>query len=343
MSRKLKKETLFLVFIFISLAFLLNAKLNSADSFDLWNRITGAGTGPQSLGVSVSTNAPPIIGNITTYNIASGLSVTEAANTSIFFSFVVTDADGLSNIVNNSAFANISRNGETTRYNDTRIDPNLGGCAANGNVGANGKNFTCNISIIFYDGAGLWNISVQINDTNGAFAQNTTTFTINELTALIIYPNSITFPIVGLTDVNVTSLSNITINNTGNDDISGREATGETINVSAFILFGATSGATTIPTNNFTIGTDIYSTTSLPTYCDRSRAQNTTRLVNTTVALSAINNVSGIMVNGSVLLAQAVGNTETLGVCFLDVPDDLTPQNYSTSGGGATAWTLSIF
>ncbi len=338
MSRKLKKGALVTTFFIFLLILLLTPNLVSSSFIDVLNKITGLGTGPQNLGVSVQTNAIPVIGNITPYG--SPISVIEAGNTTIFFSFVVTDADGLSNIVNNSAAANISRTGETTRYNDTKIDPNLGGCNAINNVGTNGKNFTCNISIIFYDGAGAWNISVMINDTNGAFAQNNTgTFTINELTALVINPTSISFPTVGLSDVNVSARANITINNTGNDDISGREASGEYINFTAITLVGETSASTVIPTNNFSVGTtDGFGVQ--PAYCDFSRNQNVTRLINHTAALSAYNNFSA-GINGSFMLAQASNNFEILQICLLDVPDDLTAQNYSTTK--SAAWSVLIW
>ena len=251
----------------------------------------------------------------------------------------MTDNDGSNNIVNNSAVANISKSGETTRTNDTFVTSSDGGCTAVNNVGTNSRNFTCNISIVFYDGAGTWNIAVRINDSSGVFTQNTTqTFTINELTALTVSPGSISFPTVGLTSVNVSARANITLTNTGNDDISGWEATGETINITAVILTGETAQTTFISTQNFTIGT-LLDGSPTPSYCDLSRGINTTRLVNTT-AISPVNNFTGF-VNGSILMAQAIGNQENLSICLLGVPSDLTAQNYSTLKSGALS--LSIF
>src|SRR3989304_7236556 len=79
MTRKLKKEPMVIMLILILFIFLL-MPLISADFRDVWNKITGAGTGPQSLGVAVQTNAVPIIGNVTAYS--TPISVTEAGNTS---------------------------------------------------------------------------------------------------------------------------------------------------------------------------------------------------------------------------------------------------------------------
>ena len=337
MTIKVKRGAIFFVTIIILFIFFLTP-FGSASLLDIWDSITGRAP-TQSLGVSIRTNAIPVIGNVT-FDMATPVSATENGNTTLLFSFVVTDSDGLSDIRNNSAVANISKTGETTRTNDTFVVPTDGGCNAVNNVGTNGKNFSCTINIVFYDGSGTWNVTTRINDSKEAFAQNTTqTFSINELTAIQINPSSITFPTVGLGDVNVSALANITINNTGNDDISGREATGETINITAITIVGETSASTVIPTNNFSIGTDI-DVTPTPSYCDTSRTQNTTKLINSTAALSPYNNFSAA-INGSVILAQASNNFEVISVCLLDVPDDLTSQNYSTTK--SSAWTLLVY
>jgi len=343
MIKHSKKETTLFVIILILGIFLIVPQVTNADIFDVLNKITGFGSSPQSLSVSVQTNSVPVVGNVTIVG-SSTLSVTEGGNTSIYFTFDVTDGDGAGDIVNNSAVANITRgNGntaETTRYNDTFIDSGLGGCVANYTIALNHVRFNCNISIVYYDGAGLWNISVRINDTNGAFAQNTTqTFTINELTALVIYPGSISFPSVGLGDVNVSARTNITINNTGNDDISGRDFSGEYINFTAITLIGESTTTTAIPTGNFSVGTTDGLGTQ-PAYCDLSRTQNVTRLINYSAALSFYNNFSA-GINGSFMLAQASGAQEILQLCFLDVPDDLTSQNYSTLRSGS--WSIIIW
>ena len=338
MAKKLKKGMLIFTVTLLVSIFLLASSSTSASIGDFFNKITGFGSSPQSLSISVKANTPPIVGNIT-LDMADNVVATESGNTSLFFSFVVTDSDGLNDIVNNSAVANISRTGETTRYNDTFVDSTLGGCNAVNNYGVNSKNFSCLVNIVFYDGAGEWNISVRVNDTD-SFAQNTTkTFTLNELTALVINPSTISFPTVGLTEVNISARNNLTINNTGNDDISGREASGEYINFTAITLVGETTATTVIPTNNFSVGTN-NDAAPVPSFCDLSRTQNTTKLINTTAAASAYNNFSA-GINGSFMLAQAANNFEVLSICLLDVPDDLTGQNYSTSKSGA--WSVIIW
>ena len=346
---KIRKELLYFILFYIiiiitiiTLSDLVNANFfEDFKSTSLWNKITGQQTA--TLGVSVQTNALPVIGNVT-FNEATPISVTENGNKTLLFSFVVTDGDGLANIVNGSAVANITRAGETTRTNNTFVTSTDGGCNAVNNVGTNGKNFSCSINIVFYDGAGTWDIAVRINDTNNAFAQNTTrNFTLNELTAIQLAPNSISFPTVGLSDVNVSSRVNLTINNTGNDDISGLESTREAINITAITLTGETTQTTVISTQNFSFGTDIPNTPQ-PSYCDTSRNSNTTRLINSTTGTGltlAYNNFSGT-INNSLLIAAANINFETLAICLLDVPDDLSAsENYSTLR--SSSWTISIW
>ncbi|MEK6834967.1 MAG: S8 family serine peptidase [Nanoarchaeota archaeon] len=284
-------------------------------------------------------NSAPIVGNVT-LDESDPISVIEGGNKTFRFSFVATDPDNFTDIVNLSAVANISRTGETIRYNDTFVNANDGGCNAVNNVGTNSKNFSCSINVVFYDGAGVWNLSVRINDTTGVFAQNITkNFTISELTALIISPTSITFPTVSIGGFNISASANLTITNTGNDDISGREATGETINITAITLVPS-SGSTFIPISNFTIGQVNASGNFKGNFCDFSVNANVTRLQNKTDA-AGFSNFTGA-INGSAVLANANNNAHTLGICLIHVPNDLSAsQNYSTLNSGA--WTISIF
>ena len=327
---------------------------------DTWSFSVNVSDDSSAYSATISTvvnlsilNTAPIIGNVT-LDEADNINLVENGNKTFRFSFVVTDADNLTDIVNISAVANITRGFENTaeaiRYNDTFVNSGDGGCNAVNLILPNSKNFSCTINVVFYDGAGAWNISVRINDSvkrtdivDYAFAQNNTqTFTINELTALVIYPSTISFPTIALGDVNVSARINITINNTGNDDISGRELSGETINITAITLIGETDSTTVIPTNNFSIGTTEGMGVA-PAYCDPSVSnfKNVTKLINTTAALSPYNNFSG-PINGSYVLAQAIGAQEILQICLLDVPDDLTAgQNYSSSKSGT--WSISIF
>jgi len=275
-------------------------------------------------------NSLPAIGNVT-LDMADSVSIIESGNKTLLFSFVMTDADNTSDINNFSGVANISRGGETTRHNDTFEYANDGGCFANNKIGENSMNFSCSIQIVFYDGAGEWNISVRANDTH-SFVQNITkTFTLIETTSIAIDVNTFAFPLVVPNNYNITSTTSILVNNTGNDDLT---ATGETLNISAITLTPA-SGTTFIPASNFSMGT-VYSNSD---ECDTSLVTTTTRFTNTTDA-AGYSNFTGALV-GTTLPAQATGNTESLELCLIHAPSNLVSTTYSTANSGA--WTIIAF
>ena len=337
-----KKETRLFILIMILGIFLLMPQLANAKFSDVWNTITGkAASETATVTITVGNNAP-VIGNVT-LDMADNVAITENGNRSFLFSFVATDQEGAGNIVNSSAVANISvqtiGSTEKNRYNDTFVNPGDGGCRAANPVGLNGINYSCTINIVFYDAATTWNISVRINDSNGNFAQNTTkTFAIAETTSISISPSSISFPTIAPNDQNRTATENISIRNIGNDDLSGRTATGETINITAITLVPS-SGSTFIPASNLSIGQANGTAGHNLNYCDPSIVNNVTRLQNTTAAQGFSNYTAAI--NGSGILAQADNNYQSYGICLIHAPGDLASTTYSSSSSGS--WTFLVF
>ena len=341
MIKKPKKEIM-LFAIIMTFSILLLSNITDAKFLDVLNKITGRATSETATVTITVGNTAPVIGNVT-LDMADNVAITENGNRSFLFSFVVTDQEGAGNIVNSSAVANITRGfgstAETTRYNNTFVNSGDGGCRANNPVGLNGINYSCTINIVFYDGAGTWNISVRINDSNSNFAQNTTQiFTIGETSSISISPSTISFPTLVPNDRNKTSSANISIINIGNDDISGKEATGETINITAITLIPS-SGNTFIPASNFTIGQVNGTTGHNLNFCDTSITANVTRLQNTSIAQGYANFTGAI--NGSGILARANDNYQSYGLCLLHAPGDLASTTYSTSSSGA--WTFLVF
>ena len=337
-GENLTKKTIIITFLLIFGTILITSQLGDAKFLDIWDSITGkAPTQTATVSITVGNNAP-VIGNVT-LDMADSITLTENGNKSFLFSFVAVDQEGVGNLVNNSAVANVSASGETTRYNNTFVNPTDGGCRAANPVGLNGVNYSCTINLVFYDAATTWTISVRINDSNGNFAQNITkTFTIAELTAIQLDQGTITFPSITPSQFNVSSSINITITNTGNDDISGSQATGETLNISAITLVPA-SGSTFIPASNFSIGQVNSTSGHLMNPCDTSIVANVTRLKNVTEA-TGYANFSG-RINGSAVLAQAVGNKHSMSLCLLHSPANLASTTYSSSNSGA--WTILAF
>ena len=342
MINKKKGIILFMIIILNLSLFLIMLKETNAGFIDVFNKITGRAASESATVTITVGNTAPVIGNVT-LDKADNVAITENGNKSFLFSFVVTDQEGAGNIVNNSAVANITRGfggtAETTRHNNTFVNVNDGGCRANNPVGLNGINYSCTINIVFYDEAGLWNISVRINDSNGNFVQNTTkTFTIAETSSISISPSTISFPTIVPSDQNKSSSVNLSIINIGNDDLSGREATGETINITAVTLVPS-SGSTFIPASNFSIGQVNGTSGHNLNFCDTSITANVTRLQNTTVAQGWANFTGAI--NGSGILARANNNYQSYGLCLLHAPGDLASTTYSTTSSGA--WTFLVF
>jgi hypothetical protein len=333
-----------LVFIVIVIftIFLISSQDSSAKfNFpEFINKITGL-AGSETFNVSISTsNNAPSIGNIT-LDQADNIQITEDGNTTVQFSFVVTDSEGNDNLNNNAATANITRgNGnENPRYNNTLINPGDGGCVNTNDIGTNGRNFTCTIRIVFYDEAGTWNISVFINDSNGNSAINDTfTFTIQETTSITLVQNSLSFPIVAPNNNNISSSTNITIRNIANDDLSG-DSTREFINISATPLTPGGAGTTFIPVGNFTLAQANISGTEFIDVCDTSQMINVTILANDT-ATNAYDN-SSVTINSSIILAEPYNNYQVYSTCLLHAPNDLVAGTYSTANSGA--WTLTVW
>ncbi|MFA5953612.1 MAG: hypothetical protein WC812_03395, partial [Candidatus Pacearchaeota archaeon] len=111
------------------------------------------------INVTASSNSLPQIINV--FN-ESMTDVSSGPNegpfsTSVIINFSVYDANGNANINDSSAKINFTKTGETTRENLT--------CTEYWSSG-NYANYTCNVIMWWWDGAGLWNITAYISDIN---------------------------------------------------------------------------------------------------------------------------------------------------------------------------------
>ena len=269
------------------------------------------------------TNTGPQITNV---SINSAWSVTVDGNTSTFFSFSVVDDDNYTDIDVTNILANFSRGGETTRYNNTDLD---GGCKQSGSFGIYIANYTCTINLVFYDGAGDWNVSLMLNDKSLNYTMNNTaTFNLAETTSFSLSDASFTFPGAAPNVYNITTLDAIYMNNTGNDDIN---ASG--INITAVDIYGDTDGIKFIPAANFTIST---SSDADKVQCGLSTAF---MLGNKSISETTQTN-STLILGASLTAAVKPNNEETLFLCLLHTPSDLTSQTYSTNA--EEDWSIII-
>ena len=326
---------LFLKIIFIVSIFIILTPIVYADVFDFikdgFNSITGKTVQSSTTTVSITIgNNPPVIGNV---SIDSNWGITVSGNTSVFFSFIVTDPQGTANINTTSAIANFTNgtNGGMVRWNNTAINPSDGNCVSQGAYGANGINFSCTIRMVFYDTPMNWNVSVFVKDINGNTAQNNTAkFTLGETTSFSLAESAISFGSSTPNTNNVTQTGLIALNNTGNDDIPAGN-----INVTAVQIHGDSVVTTFIPAENFTIAT-VSDTNNVQ--CDVSAA-GVYKLVNKSILLSIGLNSTKIL-TANLPRGPKPNNEEQLFLCLRHVPADLTGQTYSTNT--EESWSIII-
>jgi len=335
----LKKEVDYHKFSFMILIVIFSLTLipivhGSVFSFikDGFDSITGKAVTSQATDVSITVgNSPPRITNV---SIDSSWSIVNdpTLNKTIFFSFIVNDSQGTSNINTTSATANFTNGtgGGMVRWNNSAVNTLDGGCISSGTIGTDQVNFSCSIRMMYYDTATTWNVSVFVKDLNENTAQNNTvTFTLAETTSFSLADSAISFPTSTPGDTNVTqSDGGIYMNNTGNDNING-----SSINITAVNIHGDTDGDTYIPAANFTISTSI-DTDKIQ--CGLSTAF---KLGNKSIDLTA--GLNSTLILGALLPTGAAPyNEETLYLCLRHVPNSLISQTYSTNA--EEDWSIII-
>ena len=129
------------------------------DSAGNWNRTT--------IGFTITLDSPPEIREVfnnTASIIAAAAGINSGPlNTSIIINFSVYDANGVANMDNSTATINFSKAGEALRQNNT---------CNQFEVGTNTANYTCNVTMSWYDGAGAWAIQAFISDLDSNDAKN---------------------------------------------------------------------------------------------------------------------------------------------------------------------------
>lgn len=317
-------EKVFAVLFIILILTLLSPDV-SASFFDWFKgrTITGRASTTQQTNVSVVVVGTTAV-TIQVFNASLAgtyTNPTESNYSSIRFDVTVSDADGVNDVNDTSVRANFSRSGETLRSNSS--------CNLIGDLDTTSANFSCTITMAYFDGVGTWAISVGATDLgNTTFIYNTTkTFQYNQLQAIVISPNSLTFPSVSPGAFNQTSNNDPTlVNNTGNYNVTN-------IQILGVHLYGQTDGTKFIGVNNFSVLNDTGE--SPPIECHNTIATN---LTNGT----ALNVPRAILPpgNNSLNKMNETSGQEQFYYCLKVVPATLSSQTYSTNGSGV--WVVSI-
>ncbi|MEK6893667.1 MAG: hypothetical protein AABX07_05705, partial [Nanoarchaeota archaeon] len=238
------------------------------------------------------------------------------AVTGVIINFTAYDADGIGDLNDSTARINFTKTGEDLRLNLS---------CAKYQSGGNYANYTCNVTMFWWDGTGVWNITAYIKDNQTNSAVNTTTsFFVGERTAFVMSPASLTWPGIAPGAVNQTSNNDpLLLNNTGNDDIAVNE-----IGINATNLLGESNPSFALWANNFSVSPF---TGASKEECNSSAA---------TMNASVYTNVTGALLPaGNFTINNGTGQ-EQLYFCLRLIGSELTTQDYSTAGTGA--WTIRI-
>ena len=222
----------------------------------------------------------------------------------VVFNVRVSDSNGVADIDNLSVKANFTKSGEPSRF---------GSCSWINDVDANTANYSCSITMQYYDASLEWNIGINATDLIGSLAvNNSALFTYGELKAIILYqPSSLSWSTLLTGQTNIPANNDPTIvNNTGNVDgniifMTGHNLTGE-----------------------------LNPTEKIPSYLFRAGGVSGSEC-----SLSVPLNDSLIQWISNVNLPRGPGAVANIYYCLSSVPF-VSSQNYSAKG--SNAWIIQI-
>jgi hypothetical protein len=307
-DRKIKRGIYILCF---SLVFIFVLSMVSAGVFKDW--ITGkAQTQNAVLNITVTGGRAPIIMGVynnTMTDISSG--TTEGPSlTYVTIVFNASDADGVGNINNATAKINFSKTGEATRQNTSCLP-------VTGQTSPLSMNFTCNITMWWFDGPGIWDISAYITDLSSNTAYNNTVknFTIGATNGLLANQTTINWSAINPGATAQEAQQIMGLNNTGNQQKS--------VYVNSSDLRGDTNAAYALGANNFSVKN--------AAGCGGTAMVNRTDTNVTSVQLPRGNYTWN---NGT-----AMAN---LYFCLESSNANLISQSYSTGPAGSGAWIIKL-
>ncbi len=245
--------------------------------------------------------------------------------TSVIINFTAYDADG--NLNYSTARVNISLTGEVTRQNMS---------CSRYESSPTYANFTCNITMFWYDGAGNWNITASIWDNTTLSVKNdSTTLYVGATTAFEIAPGNLTWNAFIAGSTNQTANNDpLILNNTGNQPVGIATGTSN-ITINATHLRGEIDNTKILIANNFSVSTLTGGacTGDACLECGGGLTGNLSygRFTNIT---------SAFLPKGNYTQEDGTGR-EQLYFCLRIAGRELTGQPYSTSQEGS--WVIRIF
>lgn len=299
--------------IIIVLVIIIIPLISAGVFSDWWGRITGRLTsGEVDLSITVGAGTTPVITHIWNASMG-GMDISGGPNDGptksyIWVNFTVIDADGTSNLNSSTAKINISKTGEETRSDAL--------CTLNKTVG-NFANYTCNMTMWWYDGAGAWNINAYIKDNNGNVAYNASdkTFQVGTTDGVVLSPSALNWTEITAGDTDKLSSNDPQVyNNTGNVN--------KWIEINSTHLKGENNPAYGLWAGGFSI--------NAADACDTG----------TTMTWFAYANItSAWLPKGNFTINNGTAGQERLYFCLETSDANLTSQAYSTA---SHPWTAKI-
>lgn len=263
---------------------------------------------PFDVNITVSSGSAPVIFAVwdsVMTDVSSGLNE-GPLSTQVSINFSVSDADTFGNLDDSTAAMDFSKASEDTRtVICSRITAESSG---------NFANYTCDVLMWWFDGAGTWDITASISDTNANAATNITQqFTVGSTTGFVVSPAVLTWasitPAATLQEPNEYMI----LNNTGNSI--------RTIEINATNLYGETDNSKALYAENFS-------------------AKVSGGCGGTSLVDSAFTTVGAASLPvGNYTIGDTTGQVK-IYYCLEATNSDLSAQSYSTSQAGA--WTIQI-
>jgi parallel beta-helix repeat protein len=254
-------------------------------------------------------NTPPQI--IYVYNSTEMTDISSGPNegpleTYVQLNFTAYDAQGFGDLNDSSVQVNFSLAGEESRLNTS--------CALLEDYDTNYANYSCNVTMWWWDAPGTWTINASIEDNNGNNAFNdSTNFLVGSTTGFLANSTQLNWPEINPGASNQEANESLLLNNTGNTQVS--------VEINATDLIGENNPDYSIGANNFSVHT--------APGCEGTMMSNSTYV---TVVGATISKGNYSLDDGT---AQ-----ETIYFCLETSNVDLISQPYST---GIRTWIIRVF
>lgn len=315
-----KRGKVVLMSLFLILAILLIASIVSAGFFDRIKK-TITGYDVQSVVLNITVGGPEIlyVYNDTMTDISTTLNAGPSP-TGITINFSAYLGTGTANLNHTTASINFSNGGDLRSNSSCSIAIQT----------TNYINYTCNVTMWWWDGSGTWNINAYIEDNQTNSQTNiSATFQVGSTKGFELSPGTLTWAGLSPGQTNKTSSNHpLLLNNTGNFNTTGLSAGNLSIN--ATDLTGETTDNLALWAQNFSVSWDTGSSAE----CDTSAAASG-------MSRGVFANLSSTNISaGNYTINNGYTGQEQLYFCLNIAGNELTSQSYSTAANGT--WTIQM-